>query len=406
MILTDEQHQQIHFYLLVLFCFFLLPLPRLAVFALVALILNCLAGGYLWRRASHAFSFWPLLFSSFYLLHLIGFSYTENLAEGLLDLETKLSFLLLPPVLFAVPLNYSNGRAFLLRAFVAGVFLATIYAYTRAGILYWNTGLNGFYYKYLSGYLHAHPTYVAMYLNFALFLLLEELFRKQLHLSWKGKALRLLLMAHFFLFIFLLTARMQLLLLILLLSFSYIWYMARRKKLAFALLGLVAGLGIAFTLAWKIPTTQARIQKAYSQFNDPQASPNIRWPIWSLGGELVKAAPLSGHGIGDVQDNLEILYERENLTEALEGHYNAHNQYVQTSIALGLPGLLTLLANLLLPLALSLRQKKFIYAFFLSLLLLSMLTECILEVQMGILFFVFFHCFLALDLQAPKSAKL
>ncbi len=403
MILTDKQHQQIHFYLLVLFCFFLLPLPRLSVFALVALILNCLAGGYLWQRAKSAFGPWPLLFSSFYLLHLIGLSYTENWTEGLLDLETKLSFLLLPPVLFAVPITFPNARALILRAFVAGVLVATIYAYGCASLLYWETGLNGFYYKYLSGYINAHPTYVAMYLNFALFLLLEELFRKHLHLSWKGKGLRLLIMGHFLVFIFLLTARMQLLLLVILLSFSYIWYMSRRKKLLVGLLGISGGLLIAGALVWMIPTTKDRVQKAYEQFHDPQAAPNIRWAIWSLGGELVKEAPLCGQGIGDVQDNLEKLYKRDQLKEALEGHYNAHNQYVQTSIALGLPGLLILLANLLIPLAFSLQKKKFIYAFFLSLMILSMLTECILEVQMGILFFVFFHCFLALGLPASKA---
>ncbi len=398
MILTEQQHQQIHYYLLVLFAFCLLPLPRMAVLSLIGIGLNGLAGGYLWRYPQKAFGYWPLLMVAFYGVHLLGLYHTTNWPEASFDLETKLSFLLLPPVIFSVPFPRA-ARPTVFRSFVLGCLVATLYAYGAATLTYWQTGLNGFYYKYLSGYLGAHPTYVAIYLNFVLFLLLEEWSRRRQQITGWGRMGRLVLSLHVVVFIVLLTARMQLLLLLLLLSISLLWYLLAQRKVGLAVLSVGGGLVLVATLAWTIPTTQKRMVEAYREFKDPQTESNVRWAMWGLSVELIRESPWLGHGTGDVQDELDRLYARDGVTKALESHFNAHNQYLQTSIDLGLLGLGILLLNVLPPFWLALRRQKYIAVFFSALILLSMLTECILEVQMGILFFVIFHCFLLLDLE-------
>ena len=405
MILSDKQHQQIHYYLLVLFCFFYILLPRFAVLAVLLLVINAATSGYLKRHRKKAFSLWPMLSVSFFLLHLFGLFYTSNLAEGFSDLESKLSFLLLPPVLFAVPLKIPDARTNILHAFIAGCTIATLYAYTRAAILFFQTGLNAFYYEYLSGFLYGHPSYLAIYFIFSIFLLLEEFFRKQDQLSFSGKAGRILLSFHFLGFIFLLTARMQLLLCIFLLSIALIAYMAARKKLLIGVFSL--GIFIALTggLISQVPTTKARLVNAYQQFFDPTVAPNIRVPIWKAGKDLVLESPIFGHGTGDVQDNLVRLYQRDQITRALKANYNTHNQFLQTSIALGFLGLLLLLLLLFGPLAIAFRRGAYVYAFFLSLIILSMITECIFETQKGILFFTFFYSFFALKLSEADASK-
>ncbi len=398
MILTEQQHQQIHVYLLVLFAFWLLPFPRISVLALVGIGLNGLAGGYPWRYPRLAFGRWPLLIIAFYGLHLLGLSYTENMPEAWFDLETKLSYLLLPPIFFAIPLQ-QEARRTILRSFILGCLVATLYAYGAAIVFYWQTGLNSFYYKYLSEHINAHPTYIAIYLNLVLFLLLEEWSRNRDGLTWQALAGRSVLFLYFVVFMVLLTARMQLLLLLFLLSISFLSYMLSQRKMGLAVLGLIGGVLLVATLTWMIPTTQKRIKEAYQEINDPKATGNVRWAVWGASMELIGEAPLLGHGTGDVQDQLDRLYERDGIKKALDSHFNAHNQYLQTTLALGLVGLLLLLLNVLPPLWLALRQKKYIAAFYSALLLLSMLTECILEVQMGILFFIVFHCFFLVDLE-------
>jgi len=49
-----------------------------------------------------------LLFLSFYLLHLIGMIHTENVIDGLLELETKFSLLFFPLLFFSFPLKNKN----------------------------------------------------------------------------------------------------------------------------------------------------------------------------------------------------------------------------------------------------------------------------------------------------------
>lgn len=405
MLWSDKQHQQIHLYLLVLFCFFLPLWSRVAVLTLVLLILHALASGMLWRNRHRAFGPWPLLFSSFYLLHLFGMLYTSNIAEGLLDLETKLSFLLLPPVLFAIPLPQPSDRSSVLKAFLAGCITATFYAYTCATLLYIRTGLNAFFYEYLAGYVNAHPSYLAIYLIFALFLVLEKFVREIDHWSLRQKGISLLLMAHFLIFIFLLTARMQLLVCVFLLAISLLWYMTLRKKLGQGILAFLLFTIISGGLMWTLPNTRMRMVNAYEQFTDPAVAPNVRIPIWKAGWELLGDSPLLGYGTGDVQDNLERLYARDGITKALESHYNAHNQFVQTSVAFGGLGLLSILTMLGLPLFMAIRRKKYIYAFFLGLISLSLLTECVLETEKGIIFYAFFNSFLALSFLKEESEE-
>lgn len=395
MVLTQSQHQQIHVYLLVLFCFFFPLIPRIAVLAIVLLVINGLWSGSLWRRRKQAFSFWPSLFSSFYLLHLLGMLYTENVGEGLLDLETKLSFLLLPPLFFALPIQETKDRNLVLQSFLLGCTVMTVYSYACATLLFFRTGLNGFFYEYLSGYVNSHPSYLAIYLIFCLFLILRNLAQKKGQLSMGAIALNGALFIHFLGFIFLLTARMQLIVCLFLLGIVWIGYTISQGKLLKGLIGWVGIITLLGTIMWNVPTTKARLLNAYQQFTDPQVAPNIRIPIWRVSTELIKSAPLIGYGTGDVQDNLMLMYRRDNIERALKSGYNCHNQFLQTSIALGSIGLLILLACWLSPLFFAMRDQHYIYAFFLGLIILSAITECIIETQRGILFYTVFNSFFA-----------
>ena len=84
------------------------------------------------------------------------------------------------------------------------------------------------------------------------------------------------------------------------------------------------------------------------------------------------------------------------VNNAIEHDVNAHNQYLDTMISVGLIGLLLLLAHFLIPMVWATRRKPFGIVSF-SLLLIVMfnaLFESIFEVQMGIIFFCFFNALL------------
>jgi cellulose synthase/poly-beta-1,6-N-acetylglucosamine synthase-like glycosyltransferase len=67
---------------------------------------------------------------------------------------------------------------------------------------------------------------------------------------------------------------------------------------------------------------------------------------------------------------------------------------LQTSIALGLAGFLVLVAMLLFPALRALQRHQDIYLVFLFIFSIAILSESMLEIQAGVVFYAFFNVFL------------
>ena len=98
-----------------------------------------------------------------------------------------------------------------------------------------------------------------------------------------------------------------------------------------------------------------------------------------------------GDGIGDVNTVLLKQYAKQELTVLSEKELNPHNQLLQTLVALGLLGGITLILTLIAPLVLAIKKSHFLYSFFILLILINLLTESILERQAGVIFYAFFN---------------
>jgi O-antigen ligase len=70
---------------------------------------------------------------------------------------------------------------------------------------------------------------------------------------------------------------------------------------------------------------------------------------------------------------------------------NAHNQYLQTYIALGIPGILLLMILLAFPGWIAFRRIHFVYFCFLAVFAFNILVESMLEVQAGVIYYAFFN---------------
>lgn len=123
----------------------------------------------------------------------------------------------------------------------------------------------------------------------------------------------------------------------------------------------------------------------------------LRVAIWKCSADVLKKHWLTGVGTGDVQDSLQKAYEnRKFYFASMYNRYNAHNEYLQISLATGLPGLLILVSCILYPL-LNYRKKFSGNIYFLFLLLFAVvgMTESILEVNKGIIWYSFFNSIFA-----------
>lgn len=386
----------------------MLPLhPRLATLALVLAMVHWLIDRNWKLRWTYSSGWQRFLLPAFYGLYLLSFFYTDNTLPGLASLETKLPFVVCPLLLFfSPPLSRLEIRR-LLYWFVLGSLLASLICLGGATYWWFSAGENYFSYKLLSSFLEAHPTYQSMYTGFALFVVVERLwreFRVLQRLEWWGL---LVLALYLFAFILLLAARMELLAVVFLLGLSLLIAMHQKGQLWKGLMLAGVGLLLLASVIWTVPTTKARLSRMLGAESTAQSSSegNVRWKIWDAALGQVKDAWLFGYGAGDVQAVLEEAYREKNYESALKSHLNAHNQYFQILLSIGLLGLLLWVGLLLYPLAITrLAQQPFLW-WFLALFALSCLTESMLESQRGTLFFCFFYCLLFPFFAVPKQKE-
>jgi hypothetical protein len=115
----------------------------------------------------------------------------------------------------------------------------------------------------------------------------------------------------------------------------------------------------------------------------------MRLEFWKTAYHIIKEKPLLGVGTGDVKDAFNTQYEKENTPLKKEWQLRSHNQYLATTVAIGVVGLLFFLLHLLTPFFSNKKMSVF-FIFFLLIEFLSFINEDTLETQAGLTFCVFF----------------
>jgi O-antigen ligase len=400
--------------------FFLPVYGRAIPLIIIVLVLNWIADG----RFMAGFRNLPgdkrsrvvFALAAFYLVYLVGMLYTENMEFGWFDMEIKLSFLIFPMV-FATTKPALFTRKLLHRvmlAFVAGCVTGSVILLVHAAIGAFGYRIPGyqipgsFYYMKLAWYFHA--SYLSMYFNFAIAFILFIVTGDRSRSRWATTAWFLVLLL-LTCMVFLLASKSGLVLFVMVLSFHAIRVLVRLKRPWYALVIVAAG-GIAFLTAYHaFPDTFSRVSRAGKVLAGNQARQGVkpesnadRLAILKTGAELLKDHFLFGVGTGDVKDALEEGYRRNAMTPALTHHLNAHNQYLQTFVALGIPGILTLVAMLVIPGLYAFRKKEELYLVFILVVGLSLLFESMFEIQAGVVFYTFFNTFMAAVLLSGDKA--
>ena len=110
--------------------------------------------------------------------------------------------------------------------------------------------------------------------------------------------------------------------------------------------------------------------------------------------EIISKHVIFGVGTGDVKDALMESYKEHQDVKILSQKLNAHNQYLQTFISLGIFGLILLLYMLFFPAIRAFRQKDFLFMIFLAIFAVNIMVESMLENQAGVIFYALFNALL------------
>lgn len=398
---------KIYYFITLLIVFFLPLSKKILPLLIVILFLNWLislirSGKSQFRETITNIKYKNLvvLFVSFYVIHLIGLLYSANIDFGLFDLEIKLSILIFPILISTSPsLSPVNVKNILL-AFIVGCSVAVFICLSYAIYKYIETGqTHRFAYSYLSVF--HHVTYFSMYLNLAIVIIIYFLFKTKSSFSKHHIIFFRFLILLFSLMIILLFAKNGVICLVLILLTAVFYLAFREKKIVQSMLLISGFILLSVCIVKFVPYTASRlnnlinvvIQPAPDTEKNAAESTAVRVLIWPVSLELIKENFLFGVGTGDIKDQLLKKYKDRGLSGALKRRLNAHNQYLQTFAALGLVGFLILTGCLILPFLLSIKEKKHLYSFFLLIIAVNLLTESMLEVQAGVVFYAFFNSF-------------
>jgi len=345
-----------------------------------------------------------LLFLSLYIIGIAGMIYTNNTKAGIATLKTQSAIFFFPLVFGTSSILSSSILKKITTHFLIATSIACLGGLTFGFYHYIQTGNM----EQLTGQ-HIVPFHVLRPAYMGWFCLLSMIiaFKKLESSSIKTKGILYACIVLMTLMIFLLSIRLVIVcwFVVALYFFIRITQKLLNKILLVTtsvLILLISGLGIS------------PVKRQWNDFFDLSAKTTIildqdsslgrswdgkalRIAIWKCSADILKDHLLIGVGTGDVQDSLQMAYEKRKFYFASRfNRYNAHNEYLQITLANGLPGFLILLSCIAYPLFHY--KKKFsgnTYLLFLLLFILAAVSESILEANKGIIWYSFFNSIFA-----------
>ncbi len=337
-----------------------------------------------------------------YVIYAISLIWTHNVSHGIKDVETKLTLLILPLLVYFFP-RTDQQRLLFITAFTLSVAFASIICGVQSLYMVFSTGdLSYLFYDKFSFLMH--PTYFTMYCTMALgfWLLVVKDNNNQLLPMHKYKYFLLVLFVGS---VMLASSRAGIIIgLGSLLIYLYTAYFRKGISIGSEVRVMVVSL-VIFTII--LVTGSGRFQVLINELagsdGDKQHETNTRVDVTpvahrvALAGvawEVLNKHPF-GVGAGDVQDVLVAEYRRIGYEKAALVRYNPHNQYLQTGVATGYAGLLVLVILMIVFLDGAKRGSPGKLLFLLGCVAGgNALFESVLEVQRGVLFVTVLMIFL------------
>ncbi len=304
--------------------------------------------------------------------------------EAFIVLEKKSSLLYIPILVMLVPTINKSIVNKVEWAFIVSLLLYLFYSIIQVYQSFPHEFTKHIFYGDLLNATRMHTSYISIFCLISILLLFKKVSSNTLiqNVFYFG------LMFIFTVFVWLLLARTQIIILLLLVSLLLLSNFIKSQNiigLIFIILIPVASV----LMIDKIPELKVRFQALY------KAEGNVRddrYDIWDASIQVIKANPILGHGIGQSENLLQSKFlENGKLKPIKKGINNAHNQYLQDWMELGMFGLV-LLVFLLLYLCKMARNSihPAIQISILTVFILSFFTECILESQPGVVCFTYF----------------
>lgn len=345
------------------------------------------------------------LFGIIFLVYLAGITYSQQTTGetgALFTVQVKLSLLFFPILIGTI--DFEALRKDIFRkigfTFVTGCLISSIIILNNAVFHYFTEHTSKVFFYTRLAMVH-HPSYLSLLFSFAIALIICWLLFSKDAVPFK-KTMAFALIFYFQVFIVLLSSKAGIIGLMLLYMGIVTFSVFRiRKNIRMPVILSTIMMVVFVVILISTPPTWERFyaaEKAVENIDQSDSTTTngsvARMLIWESSLEIIRKHPLIGVGPGDVRNALVDKYNEKGITLAAEKEYNAHDQYLQTYLAVGLPGFIILCGMLILGLLVGWKRNSLIYFLLVLLFAFHILVESMLERQAGVVFYAFFNALL------------
>ncbi|MGG5485945.1 O-antigen ligase family protein [Gaetbulibacter sp. PBL-D1] len=339
--------------------------------------------------------------SILFVAYLIGVIYSENVNKGLIFLGRISTFLIIPLALgFRSKLNIKKIQNTLLLGLTIGLILTCLYLLLNVLFNYTKSGdftLRAlFSYRYTTQKfvlpLHdSHPTYLGFYIltnsamlefsNFKLKKRLKTVFYIVTIISLIFLNSRVIFISGLIYFIF----------------YFFIKLKNKRQKIVFFVSLVTAVIGTIYLLKdtyfvkkWERGVVWDLSKNIGNSNTTKKLISDSRMARWQVALSEILKEPIFGHGTGSEILTLKRGYLENNLIFSYEKKYNAHNQYLNYLIELGIFGLSVFMFFLIFNCYEAIKPSCYKQLLLIIFIICISMTENLLVRNMGITFFAMF----------------
>lgn len=327
-----------------------------------------------------------IAFAGVFIIYLVSGFNSSNHAEYFNILKNKIPFLFIPLSLIAVKNLEKAQQKIIQYFFIICCLISSVWSYMQYlpnAALYTNLYAEG---KVIPTLIH-HVS-LSVLICIAVVFVLNNLIKVS---ALTEKIIHLILLIWFIYFIHILSVRTGIVLLyISVFLFGMITLFTQKKSVFTAGLILLLICSAVFSYQ-KIPTIKSKIAYTFygiaqyknQQDTSNQVSDSRRILSDKIGVELIQKNKLTGVGIGDIQDEMNVIYQQRYPQFKKDVFSHIHNQYLYTICGVGIILGLLFCVFLLLPFIQFIRDKNLVYGIIYLMLLLVMCWEPFIENQLG-----------------------
>jgi O-antigen ligase len=350
--------------------------------------------------------FWFWIFTSFFILQLIGVLYSNNKTDALIFAQALIGFLIFPVLLINYPLKKEEFKM-LLQIFCFSCIFVSVYLILRA--IFYSIVLQIPIYTYSKFSFLMHPSYISLYMIFSISVLYLGGFKLS-EIPKKDLFIKLALTSVLVVGILFCSSKMGLITLGLTIIFLCLYFILRLRAFYYTLIFLLILSSVGFAFVEIIPSPMQRIDNVVNQYNNTKGmnytniedlnrqtiakslnqkeSTLARVFIWGSAMPVIKQHLLFGVGPGDVSSAMFSSAEHNGIY--LFKKFNMHNQFIETQMGIGILGMFILLTLTFGALIYAFIKKDPLLAVLSMLFILNFLVESMLQQDYLALFFSLF----------------